>query len=69
MWQQRMVSDGHNPQTKLPIHGHKVLAIKVREAGSTVYQTWFSAAAILTLPNLQLSAIPTYVHTSIASDN
>ena len=27
------------------------------EEGSTVHPTWFSAAAILTLPNLQLSAI------------
>ena len=27
------------------------------EGGSTVHKTWFSAAAILALPNLQLSAI------------
>ena len=42
MPQQRAVFDGCNHQTKLPIHRR---------------QTWFSAAAILTLPNLQLSAI------------
>ena len=53
--QKRAVSDGRDHRMKPPINGRP--RSSKSEGGSTVYQTWFIAAASLTLPKFQISPI------------